>query len=478
MNYKLMFRTLGRTLQVEALCLLLPLLVTLLYREDPRPFLFTILLLGVLGFLLSRLRARPDFFSREGYVVVGLIWLSFSLFGALPFLFSGCFPSFVDCLFEIVSGVTTTGASILTDIEALPRGILFWRSFCSWIGGMGVLIFTLAFLPKVGGRTQVLVQAESPGPVSSKLVPKTAQSSKILYLIYITLTIAEIIALLLAGMPLYDASVTSFATVCTGGFSVMNMSIASYGLPACEIIITIFMLLCSINFAAFFLVLTGRLRQVLHSDELRFFLIAVAAATAMIFLSVLPLYESTGRAFLDSIFQVSSVVSTTGFSTTDFALWPTLPQFVLILLMFLGGCAGSTAGGLKCSRVLLLFRCGLRSLRRLSHPRAVKVVKLDGKPVDEDTLSTVFSFFTLYFLVLGVTCFLVCLDGFSMTTSITAALTCLSNVGPGLEAVGPMGNFAAFSPLSKLVLSLAMLIGRLEIFPVLVLFHPSTWGRG
>lgn len=478
MNYKLMFRTLGRTLQVEALCLLLPLLVTLLYREDPRPFLFTILLLGVLGFLLSRLRARPDFFSREGYVVVGLIWLSFSLFGALPFWFSGCFPSFVDCLFEIVSGVTTTGASILTDIEALPRGILFWRSFCSWIGGMGVLIFTLAFLPKVGGRTQVLVQAESPGPVSSKLVPKTAQSSKILYLIYITLTIAEIIALLLAGMPLYDASVTSFATVCTGGFSVMNMSIASYGLPACEIIITIFMLLCSINFAAFFLVLTGRLRQVLHSDELRFFLIAVAAATAMIFLSVLPLYESTGRAFLDSIFQVSSVVSTTGFSTTDFALWPTLPQFVLILLMFLGGCAGSTAGGLKCSRVLLLFRCGLRSLRRLSHPRAVKVVKLDGKPVDEDTLSTVFSFFTLYFLVLGVTCFLVCLDGFSMTTSITAALTCLSNVGPGLEAVGPMGNFAAFSPLSKLVLSLAMLIGRLEIFPVLVLFHPSTWGRG
>ena len=477
MNYKLMLRTLGRTLQLEALCLLLPLVVALIYREDPRPFFYTIVIVGVLGSLLVRLRARPDFYSREGFAVVGLIWLALSLFGALPFWFSGEFASFIDCFFEIVSGFTTTGASILTAVEPLPRGILFWRSFSSWIGGMGVLIFTLAFLPKVGGRTQVLVQAEATGPVSNKLVPKTALSARILYLIYIVLTVAEIIALCIAGLPLYDSVVTTFATVCTGGFSVMNTSIAAYGLPACEIIITIFMILCSLNFAVFFLVITGRIRQALGSDELRFFLIAVAVAIGLIFVNILPLYESSGRAFLDSCFQVASIISTTGFATTDYTLWPTFSQFILVLLMFLGGCAGSTAGGLKCSRVLLMARCVHRSLRRLSHPRAVKVVKLDGKSMDEDTLNTVLVFFTCFFLLLGAACLIVSLDGFSVTTSCTAALACLSNIGPGLEVVGPMGNFSEFSALSKVVLSVAMLIGRLEIFPILILLQPATWRR-
>lgn len=477
MNYRLMLRTLGRTLHVEALCLLLPVLVCFLYREDPRPFLYTMLLLVVLGLVLVRLRCRADFFQREGFVVVGLIWITLSLFGALPFWFSGEFDSFVDCLFEIVSAVTTTGASILTDIESHSRGILFWRSFSSWIGGMGVLIFTLAFLPKVGGRAQVLVQAESTGPVSSKLVPKTAQSSKILYQIYIGLTLIEIVALVLAGMPLYDAATTTFATVCTGGFSVMNASMAAYGLPACEIIVIVFMLLCSLNFAVFFLILTGRGRQVLGSDELRCFLGIVAAATLLVFLAVLPSYDSAGRALLDSLFQVSSIISTTGFATANYDLWPTLARIVLILVMFVGGCAGSTAGGLKCSRVLLLVRCARRSLSRVLHPRAVKVVKLDGKAVDEATLSTLSAFVTLFFLTLGATCLVVSLDGFSPTTSFSASLACLSNIGPGLEMVGPIGNFAAFSPLSKLVLTLAMLVGRLEIFPILILLHPATWRR-
>ena len=477
MNYRLMLRTLGRTLHVEALCLLLPLLVCFLYGEDPRPFLYTILLLAGLGLALVRLRCRADFFQREGFVVVGLIWITLSLFGALPFWFSGEFGSFVDCLFEIVSAVTTTGASILTDIESHSRGILFWRSFSSWIGGMGVLIFTLAFLPKVGGRAQVLVQAESTGPVSSKLVPKTAQSSKILYLIYIGMTLAELGALLLAGMPLYDAATTTFATVCTGGFSVMNASMAAYGLPACEIIVIVFMLLCSLNFAVFFLILTGRGRQVLGSDELRCFLGVVAVATLLVFLAVLPSYDSAGRALLDSLFQVSSIISTSGFATANYDLWPTLAKIVLILVMFIGGCAGSTAGGLKCSRVLLLVRCAWRSLSRVLHPRAVKVVKLDGKAVDEDTLSTLSAFVTLFFLTLGGTCLVVSLDGFSPTTSFSASLACLSNIGPGLEMVGPAGNFAAFSPLSKLVLTLAMLVGRLEIFPILILLHPATWRR-
>ena len=342
---------------------------------------------------------------------------------------------------------------------------------------MGVLIFTLAFLPKVGGRTQVLVQAEATGPVSSKLVPKTSLSSRILYSIYIAFTGAETLALCLAGMPFYDALLTSFATACTGGFSVRNASIAAYGLPACEIIVTVFMLLCSVNFAVYFLLLTRRLRQALKSDELRFFLCAVLGAVALIFWNLLPAYEAAGHTMRDTWFQVASVVSTSGFSTADFAQWPVLSQLVLIGLMFLGGCAGSTAGGIKCSRILLMLRCAGRSLSRLSHPRATKVVKLDGKAVDEDTLNTVFVFFCLFFLLLGGCCLLVCLDGFDLTTSFTAALTCLANVGPGLGEVGPMGNFAAFSPLSKVVLSLAMLIGRLEIFPMLILFSPATWRR-
>ena len=311
---------------------------------------------------------------------------------------------------------------------------------------MGVLIFTLAFLPKVGGRTQVLVQAESPGPVASKLVPKTAMSSRILYCIYIVFTAAETIALRIAGMPWFDAITTTFATVCTGGLSVRNLSIASYNLPACEIIITVFMLLCSLNFAVFFLVITGRLRQALGSDELKFFLLAVVLAVVVVFGNILPLYDTAGHAFRDAWFQVASIVSTTGFATTDFALWPVLPQFVLLLLMFLGGCAGSTAGGIKASRVLLMFRCAHRSLRRLIHPRAVKVVKLDGKPVDEDTLNTVFVFFLCFMAVLGLGCLIVCLDGFSLTTSFTATLACLSNTGPGLESVGPHGELLRLLP--------------------------------
>ena len=475
MNYKLMLRTLGRTLQLEALCLLLPLVVCLIYREDPKPFLYTIGLVGLLGSLLVRLRARPDFFSREGFAVVGLIWVFLSLFGALPFWFSGEFASFADCFFEIVSGFTTTGASILTEVESLPRGILFWRSFSSWIGGMGVLIFTLAFLPKVGGRTQVLVQAEATGPVSNKLVPKTALSARILYLIYISLTLLEILALCLAGMPFYDAVVNTFATVCTGGFSVRNLSIASYGLPACEVIITVFMLLCSLNFAVFFLVLTGRLRQALGSDELRFFLLAVALSSAIVFFNVLPLYESAGHALRDTLFQVSSVVSTTGFSTADFALWPTVSQFVLVLLMFLGGCAGSTAGGLKVSRVMLLFKSCTIEVKKMLRPRCVENVRLDGKPVDGQTVYNAMTFFTFYIIILLIAGLIVSLDGLDFTTNFTAALSCLSNVGPRLSLVGPTGSFAIFSPLSKIVLMICMLLGRLEIFPLLLLFVPFTW---
>lgn len=476
MNYKLMLRLMGRTLQLESLFLLVPLGVCLLYHEDPRPFLYAILPVALLGFLLTRIRSQATFFSREGFVIVGLIWIILSLFGALPFWFSGQFGTFADCLFEIVSGFTTSGATILTDIESLPRGLLFWRSFTSWIGGMGVLLFTLAFLPKMGGRSHILVQAEVPGPIATKLVPKTVQSSQLLYIIYFTLTVLEIIAFLLAGMPLYDAVVTTFSCVCTGGFAVMNASFAAYN-TACQIIAVVFMFLGSLNFALFFLAATGRGKQVLDSDELRFFLGIVTAASLLIFLTILPGYGSVGRALLDAVFQVVSIISTSGFSTTDYTLWPTFAQMILVLLMFVGGCSGSTAGSLKCGRILLLFRCSLRSLLRLSHPRAVKVVKLDGKAVEEETLNTVCSFTILFFLLLGAGCLVVSLDGVSFTTAFTASLGCLSNVGPGLDAVGPAASFAGLSGLSKVVLSLSMLTGRLELFPILLLFHPATWER-
>ncbi len=477
MNYKLIFHTLGRTLQLEALCLLLPLAVTIGYREDPLPFVLTILITAVLGCALSRLRSRPDFYYREGFAVVGLIWVVMSLFGALPFRISGLFGGYVDCLFETVSGFTTTGASILTVIEGLPRGLLFWRSFSSWIGGIGVVVFLLAFLPKQGDRSQVLVQAESPGPVATKLVPRTAGSVRILTIIYLVLTGAEIISLLIAGMPLYDAAVNTFATLCTGGFSVMNQSIAGYGMPAAEIIITVFMLLCSLNLGLFFLMWTRQWEHVRKSDEFRVFLGIAAGAILLVFLLILPLYAGPGDALRDAAFQVASIVSTTGFSTADFDRWPDLARLILVGLMFMGGCAGSTAGGIKCARFILMTRSSRLALGRFSHPRAVKTVKLDGSPVEDSTLNSVFVFFFLYILLLAAATAVTALDGVSLTTSFTAALACLSNIGPGLDAVGPAGNFAALSSPTKLPLTFAMLAGRLELFPILILLRPSLWRR-
>ena len=476
MNYKLMLRMLGRILQVEALCLLLPLLVALLYREDPSPFLITLIPLLVAGTLLARIRAKADFFSREGFAVVGMIWLALCLTGACPFWLSGEFASFWDCLFEITSGFTTSGATILMDIERLPRGILFWRSFSSWIGGMGILLFTLAFLPKVGGRNQILVQAEMPGPLATKLVPKTVQSTQILYTIYIALTILEITAFSIAGMPFYDAVVSTFACVCTGGFCIFNASFAAYN-SACQVIAIVFMILGSLNFSLFFLTISGRIRQALRSDELRFFLLAAGIGSVLVFLNILPLYDSPATALKDASFQVTSILSTSGFSTTDYNQWPSFARTVLVLLMLVGGCSGSTAGSVKCGRLLLMFRCARRSLLRLSHPRAVKVVKLDGKIVEESTINTVFAFFICFCLLLAAGTVVVTLDGADLVTAFTSSLGAITNVGPGLGMVGPMGNFAFYSGPIKAFLSLMMVVGRLEIFPVLILFQPSTWRR-
>ncbi|MEY8230045.1 TrkH family potassium uptake protein [Oscillospiraceae bacterium 50-16] len=477
MNLKLVLKLVGRVLLIEAAALTAPLAAALLFGEDPIPFLLSIALVTVCGFGLSALPAKQQFFSREGFAAVGLIWIFTGVVGALPFWFSGWFPTFADCLFESVSGFTTTGSTILTDIEALPKGILFWRSFTHWLGGMGVLVLATAIVPKLGIRSHYLTQAETPGPVFSKLVPKQSQTSKILYTMYFALTVLETLCLKLAGLPLYDALIHAFSTAGTGGFSSRNASAGAYGSVAVEMILTVFMLLFSVNFAVYFLILTGRWRDAVQSDELRFFLILVAGATGVLTLTNLEVYAGLWESARYAVFQVASIVSTTGFGTTDFVVWPQFSQMILVLLMFCGACAGSTGGGMKCSRVLLLLRAIRREIHRITHPRSVEVVTLDGKLVSESTLHSLLVFLGAYVMSVFAAALVISLDGQSFTASFSAALTCVSNVGPGLEVIGPTGNFALFSPLSKLVMALCMIIGRLEIYPILVLFSPSTWRR-
>ena len=477
MNYKLIAKLTGRVLLVEAICLLLPMAVAMIYGESLRPFLLSIGIMLAVSVPLSILHSKEHFFARDGFFTVGLIWVLIGVFGALPFWFSGYFASYVDCLFEAISGFTTTGSSILTQVEGLPRGILFWRSFIQWLGGMGVLVLTIAISPSLGARSHFLMKAESPGPIASKLVPKVSQSSKILYGIYCLLTVLEVICLLFAGMPVYDSIVNSMATGGTGGFAILNSSIGGYQSPAIEIIVAVFMVLFSINFALFFLALCGRIGQVLQSNELRFFLGAVLLSTLAITWNINSTYGDLATSLRHAFFQVSTVISTTGFCTVDFDQWPEFSRALLMLLSICGGCAGSTAGGLKWSRVVLALKGSGRELRHIIHPRAVNVVKLDGRVVEESTLFSVHIYITVYFIILLGEALILSLDNFSFGTTVTAAIATLNNVGPGLEMVGPVGNFSMFSPLSKLTMALAMIIGRLEIFPILVLFSRNAWER-
>ena len=477
MNIKLVLKLVGRILLLEAAAMVIPMAVALLYRESPLPFLYAILIMAACGFGLSALPAKQQFFTREGFAAVGLIWIFTGLAGALPFIFCGWFATPMDAIFESCSGFTTTGSTILTEIESLPKGILFWRAFTHWMGGMGVLVLATAIVPKLGIRSHYLTQAETPGPVFSKLVPKQSQTSKILYTMYFVLTALEAACLKIAGMPLYDAFIHAFSTAGTGGFSNRNASVGAYDSVPIDIIITVFMLLFSINFAIYFLLLTKKWREALQSDELRFFLGVVFGAIAIITLANLEVYRSIWQSLRYAAFQVAAIVSTTGFGTADFVLWPQFSQLIIVLLMFCGASAGSTGGGMKCSRVLLLLRSIRREIHRVTHPRSVEVVKLDGKLVSESTLHSLLVFLGAYVTTIFAAALIISLDGFSFSVSFSAALTCVSNVGPGLEMIGPSGNFAAFSGLSKAVMSLCMIIGRLEILPILVLFCPSTWRR-
>jgi trk system potassium uptake protein TrkH len=479
MNMRMLGYLFGILLAILAALLLLPLAVAAIYGEDVLPFLYTIAAIAAVAIPLVWQRPRKDrrLYAREGFVCTAGGWILLSLFGALPFVFSGAIPHYVDAVFETVSGFTTTGATILTEIEALPRGILFWRSLTHWVGGMGVLVLMMAILPTDNGRAMHLLRAEVPGPQKGKLVPRLRQSALILYGIYLALTIVDAVALLIAGLPLYDAVVNALATAGTGGFAVLNSSIAGYANPAAEWIIAIFMLLFGVNFNLYFFLLIGHVRDVLKNEELRTYLIIVAVATGVILLNVRPLFDSFGDALRAAFFQVTSIVSTTGFATVNYDLWPTLSKAVVLTLTVFGAMAGSTAGGLKLSRLMILVKSAVRELKHVLRPRSVTVTRLDGAVLTEETVRATGNYLTIDAAVFLVSSLLISVDGATIETTFTAALTCINNVGPGLGAVGPVGNFAGFSYFSKCVLSLVMLIGRLEFIPMLIFFTPSTWRR-
>ena len=482
MNYKMMGRFIGQIIAIEALFMLPALGISLGCGEYAaiKRFLYTLAIMVTLGafLLISCKKARQIFGAREGLVCVGLGWVTLSLLGCLPFWFSREIPSFIDAFFESVSGFTTTGSSILSNVEALSKGLLYWRSFSHWLGGMGVLVFLLAIAPGGSdkGFTMHLLRAESPGPDVGKLVPKMRQTATILYLIYIGMTVLNVIFLLLGGMPLFDALCTAFGCAGTGGFGIKNDSIASYS-PYIQNVCTIFMFLFGINFSCYYLLLLGQIRSVFKDEELRIYIGIVVVTVLLIVLNIRDMYTSLGETVRHAAFQVSSIVTTTGFATTDFDLWPSFSKALLMMLMVVGACAGSTGGGLKCARALLLLKSLGRNIRQLLNPRKVEVIRVNDKPVSEKVLDNTNAYLAAYVVIIVSSFLLISLDGFSTGTNITAVLACFNNIGPGLEAVGPTCNFGGFSIGSKLVLILDMLAGRLEIFPILALFSRGTWTK-
>nr|WP_326184717.1 TrkH family potassium uptake protein [uncultured Oscillibacter sp.] len=478
MNYQMIGFVIGRILLTEAALMVLPMLTALLYGEPVGPFFIPALALLAVGLPFGvRRPRRTSIYARDGFAVVALAWVFLSIFGAMPFVISGDIPGFVDAFFETVSGFTTTGSTILTEVEHLTRSGLFWRSFTHWIGGMGVLVFVMAILPMTDGHGMHLMRAEVPGPSVGKLVSRMSDSAKILYGIYFVMTIIEIVLLLAGGMPLFDACIHAFGTAGTGGFSSRNLSVGAYGSAYFDIVIGVFMLLFGINFNLYYFLLIRRFREVFGSEELRAYLLIVAAAVAAITADIVHLYGSVGTSLRHAFFQVASIITTTGYGTVDFNTWPTFSKAILVVLMFVGACAGSTGGGIKVSRILILLKSSLADMRKMLHPNAVTTVQLEGKPLSEKSLRGAHVYLSVYMVIFVASFLLLSLEGFDLVTTFTALASCINNIGPGLEMVGPMGNFSAFSPASKLLLSFDMLVGRLEIFPMLLLFAPSIWRR-
>ncbi len=477
MNYKMIKNILGWILIFEAIFMAVPLITAIIYSESAViSFIVSILICAAVGGLLIMNRpADTTLYSRDGYVIAAASWIALSIFGAFPFYISGAIPSYIDALFETVSGFTTTGASILTEIESLPKSILIWRSFTHWVGGMGVLVFIMAFVSLSGGQNMHIMKAESPGPSVSKLVPRVKNTATILYSLYFILTLTEFFVLLFAGMSVFEALNASFATAGTGGFGIKNDSINSYS-SAIQIAITIFMLLFSINFNSYYLLLHRKPKEAFNT-EVRVFAAIVISAIAIISLNVYHLFPSVQDAVKHSAFTVASIISTTGFATVDFNLWPELSRTILVLLMFIGACAGSTGGGMKVSRIIILVKSMKNSLNSLIHPKRVQKISIDSHPVDSEVVQNVYAFTVCYIIIFVVSFVVIAFDNHDLITNFTAVASTMNNIGPGLALVGPTQNFAFFSIPSKLVLIFDMLAGRLEVFPMLILFSRAVWKK-
>lgn len=478
MNLSIIMYFLGWVLKIEAVFMLLPCAIAVLCKESSGYyFLITGIVCAVLGWLLSH--KKPDnttFYAREGFISVALSWVVLSVFGALPFFLSGEIPRFEDAMFEIISGFTTTGSSILTDVEALSRCMLMWRSFTHWIGGMGVLVFILAVLPLVGGNNIHIMRAESPGPSVGKLVPKIKTTAKILYLIYFVMTVTQIVILLVSGMPWFDAMAISFGTAGTGGFGVLNDSLGSYTVFQ-QAVTTVFMILFGVNFGVYYLFLIRKPKEAIRSEEVRTYLLIISGSILLIAWNIRGSFSSYLMALHHSAFQVASIITTTGYSSVDFELWPAFSKTILVCLMFVGACAGSTGGGIKVSRISIAFKTVKKEMASLIHPRSVKVLKFEGKTIEHTVLRSINTYLVTYALIFVVSLLLISLENLDLTTNFTAVAATFNNIGPGLAQVGPTGNFYGFSAFSKYVLMFDMLAGRLELFPMLLLFSPRVWMR-
>ena len=480
MNKKMIFSTLGKLLIAESALMLLPLIVSICYKESKVSisFLITIFIAGAIGlalYLLCRTNNKT-IFAKEGFIIVAFGWLGMSAIGAIPFVISGDIPPYVDAFFETVSGFTTTGATILRNVEILSRGGLFWRSFTHWIGGMGVLVFVMAVLPSISDRSIHIMRAEMPGPIIGKIVPKARETARVLYVIYLVMTVVEAILLLCGGMSLYESFIHAFGTAGTGGFGIRNDSIASYS-PYIQWVITVFMFLFGINFNLYYLILIGKFKNAIKSGELWAYAGIAFTSVAVISINIAHLFDNFGDAFRASAFQVSSLITSTGFATADFNSWPVLSKTVLIVLMFIGACAGSTGGGFKVARVVMLIKMIKQELRRVIHPRSVTAVRFEGKALDSATLSSVSSYLAIYLVFFIGTLLLISFDSLSFESNFTATLSCINNIGPIFSQTNPLISFDDYGLFSKIVLSLAMLLGRLEIYPLLIALIPSTWTK-
>lgn len=480
MNYAMIGYMLGWVCCFEGMFMALPTMTALIYGEKRSGFSFLIVMVlcAPIGFLAVRRKPKNrSMYVREGMVIVALSWITLSLLGALPFVLAGEIPSFVDALFETISGFTTTGASILTEVESMSRSCLFWRSFTHWVGGMGVLVFILAILPaKSGGTSMYIMRAESPGPSVSKLVPRLRTTAMILYAIYFGMTVLEILLLLLGGMPVFDALTTAFGTAGTGGFGVKNDSIAGYS-TYLQGVVTVFMIAFGVNFNVYYLILKKKFKQGFCSTEFLFYIGIILGSVGMITISIIPMFPNAFEAFHHAFFQVGSIITTTGFATADFNQWPVFAKTILVILMFVGACAGSTGGGIKVARVVLLLKGIKKEVGMLCHPRGIKKVKVDGRPIEHEVVRSVNAFIVIYVVIFTVSLLIISLEDKDMVTNFTAVAATINNIGPGLELVGPTGNFSQFTDLSKVVLMFDMLAGRLELLPMLMLFVPSTWKR-